>query len=98
MEPASIKLVEASLELLRSAGYYVDNLWHVDDIHFICEQQSLGEISNEEAKEVFKIAKDQFEGEVGLSWPKLEKAVRTYLQRRQILTTIYEPDNSGFQA
>ncbi len=90
MQQDSIKIVEAARELLRSAGYFVDNLWHIDDVHFICEQQELPSITDNEAAEVFLIAKDQFEGEVGLSWPRLEKALRTYLQRKAILSCLAE--------
>lgn len=81
----STKVVKMAQELLKSEGYFVDNLWHVNDIHFICEQQGLPPISNEEAQEVFGIANGQFDGEVGLSWPQLEKALRAYLQHKTIM-------------
>jgi alpha-amylase/alpha-mannosidase (GH57 family) len=86
------KLVEAARELLKSAGYFVDNLWHIDDVHFICEQQELPRITNEEAEQVFLIAQEQFEGEVGLSWPQLEKALRTYLHRKLMLSRLCSQD------
>jgi len=79
------KMVEAARELLKKSGYFVDNLWHVEDVHFICEQCNLSRISNEEAMEVFTIAHEQFDGENGLSWPQLEKALNTYLLRKALL-------------
>lgn len=88
MEQKNTKIVEAARELLKAYGYFVDNLWHVDDVHFICEQNNIARLSNHEAMEVFEIAKDQFEGETGLSWPKLEKAVHTYLHRKSALKLV----------
>jgi len=79
----AIKLVEAARELLKSHGYFVDNLWHVDDIHFICEEKNLPILSDDEAMEVFTIANEQFDGEFGISWPQLEKAVENYVKRKQ---------------
>ena len=38
MNAQSIKIIEAARELLKTAGYFVDNLWHTDDVHFICEE------------------------------------------------------------
>lgn len=92
MEQKNARIVEAARELLKAYGYFVDNLWHVDDIHFICEQNNIAPLTNQEAMEVFEIAKDQFEGETGLSWPKLEQAVRTYLHRRSALQLVSQKD------
>lgn len=88
MSTRSTKITEAARELLKSFGYFVDNLWHVEDIHFICEQRELPSITDEEAMEVFYIANQQFDGEVGLSWPQLERALRTYLHRKSMLRTM----------
>ncbi|MDX2074205.1 MAG: hypothetical protein SFX19_07580 [Alphaproteobacteria bacterium] len=63
----------------------MENLWHVDDIHFICEQNDLPKVTDAEAQEIFKIAHEQFDGESGLSWPQLEKALNTYLLRKALL-------------
>jgi hypothetical protein len=98
MQQSTAKLIEAARDVLRRAGYYVDNLWHVDDIHFICEQENLPKISDEEAAEVFMIAKEQFDGETGLTWPNLQKALRTYLQRRQVLSHFYESELNKMSA
>lgn len=84
------KIIEAARELLRACGYFVDNLWHVDDIHFMCEQLQLPNINDEEAMEIFTIANQQFEGETGMSWPKLEEALKLFLQRKQILKNAYD--------
>ncbi len=92
MEQKNTKIVDAARELLKAYGYFVDNLWHVDDVHFICEQNNLAQLTNQEAMEVFEIAKDQFEGETGLSWPKLEKALHTYLHRQSVLRIVCQKD------
>jgi hypothetical protein len=80
----SEKIIEAARELFSSFGYHVGNLWHVDDIHFLCEQNAWPKISDVEAKEVFSIASEQFDGDAGLSWPKLEEALMLYYKRNAI--------------
>lgn len=85
MESQQTKMVEAARDLLRSSGYYVDSLWHIRDVHFICEQQDLPKLTDEEAMDVFRVASAQFDGETGLSWPQLEKALNTYLLRKALL-------------
>lgn len=85
MTANSTKMIEAARELLRNAGFFVDNLWHVQDLHFICQQNDFPKITDEEAREVFKIAHEQFDGEHGISWPQLEKALNTYMLRKALL-------------
>ena len=85
MNGLDVKIVEFARELLKSHGYFVDNLWHVDDIHFICDQKNLPNITNNEAMEVFIIANEQFEGETGLGWPQLENALSCYLRRKALM-------------
>jgi hypothetical protein len=82
--PIHIKIVEAARELLKANGYFVDNLWHVQDIKFIAEQYQLPELTDSEAMEVFAIANEQFDGEQGLSWPLLEKAVFLFMKRKAL--------------
>ncbi len=79
------RVIEATRELLKSFGYFVENLWHVDDVHFICEQNNLPLLTDEEAMGVFIIANEQFDGETGISWPQLEKALQLYLRRKKLL-------------
>ena len=90
METIMMRLVEVAREMLKTCGYFVDNLWHVDDIHFICEQCSLPAISDDEAMQVFVIANQQFNGENGISWPQLEKALHTYLHGKSVLSSFCE--------
>ena len=84
-DTASSHFVETARQVLRSAGYCVDKLWHVNDLHCICEAQGLPLIDNEEAQQVFQIASEQFDGDDGLSWPKLERALRTFLHPKTML-------------
>ena len=88
MEDKNNKIIEAARDLLKSFGYFVDNLWHVEDIHFICEQNNIARMGDEEAMEVFAIAKERFDGENGLSWPALEKAVHIYMHRKAVLNVM----------
>jgi hypothetical protein len=89
MGSLDIKAVEFARELLKAHGYFVDNLWHVDDIHFICEQNSLPNLTHKEAMEVFTIANEQFDGQTGLCWPQLESAVNSYFRRKTLLTDTF---------
>lgn len=84
------EVLETSRELLKIYGYFVDNLWHVDDIHFICEQKNLQKITNKEAMEVFEIANEQFDGETGIGWPQLENALNIFLRRKKLLSFSYD--------
>lgn len=78
------KSIEFARELLKEHGYFVDNLWHIDDIHFICQQNNLPILTNKEAMEVFVIANEQFEGQTGLCWPQLEMAVNAFFRRKSL--------------
>ena len=84
------KMVEAARELLRNSGYFVENLWHVEDVHFICEQNNIPLLSDEDAMQVFLIAGENFDGETGISWPQLEKALYTFLHRKAVVQTLCE--------
>jgi|GEM_PF-3351154 len=90
MESHIATIMEAARGLLKAGGYFVDNLWHVDDVHFICEQLQLPSITQEAAMEVFVIANVQFDGETGISWPALEKALHVYLERQRVLSSMVD--------
>jgi hypothetical protein len=94
MDQNENKIINAARELLKLYGYYVDNLWHVRDVHFICEQNNIACISDKEALEVFDIASEQFDGETGISWAKLEKALYTFLQRKTPLDAFCHEDTA----
>lgn len=85
MDLSTTKIIEAARQLLKEYGYFMDELWHVDDVNFICEQRELKKLTKEEAMKVFEVAKEQFDGEYGISWPQLEKALYIYLQREDVL-------------
>lgn len=90
MNSHTTKIVVAAKGLLKACGYFVDNLWHVDDVHFICEQMEIPAINDDEAMEVFVIANQQFEGETGISWPKLEEALKQFLARKHAINALLE--------
>lgn len=79
----TIKSVEEARQVLKTQGYFVDNLWHVDDIHFICEEKGYPELSDSEAMSIFFIANQNFDGEVGLGWPQLEREIVKYIVRKK---------------
>lgn len=41
------KEIEKAREVLREAGYYVDNLWHIDDVRTLFEN-----VTDEQAQEI----------------------------------------------
>jgi hypothetical protein len=92
MDQNENKIITTARELLKLYGYYVDNLWHVRDVHFICEQNNIAPITDKEALEIFLIASEQFDGETGISWPKLEKALYTFLQRKTAISALRQDD------
>lgn len=94
MDQSEKKIIRAAKELLKLYGYHVENLWHVRDVHFICEQNNVASITDREALEVFVIANEEFDGETGISWPKLEKALYTYLQRKAAFDMLRRDDET----
>jgi hypothetical protein len=82
----TIKAVEAAREILKAQGYFVDNLWHVDDVHFLCEEKNHQPVSDTEAMEIFAIANQSFDGEFGLNWKQLEKALDYYVKKKKSLS------------
>lgn len=73
------KLILASLAILKDYGYFTQCMWHVSDIHLLCEQRRWPSLSHAEAKEVFDIFVELYEGDQGLTWAKLEQATQVYL-------------------
>lgn len=95
MNIQSTRFVDAARAILKASGYFVDNLWHVNDIHFLCQQRGLPSLPYEEAMKVFDIANTQFDGEYGISWPQLEQALQTYLEQyAPHLIITHEADNA----
>ena len=80
--PTVEQFIHAAREVLRVHGFFVDNLWHVDDVHFLCEQRGWPALNHEEAKGVFAIFNEMFEGEGGLTWEKLEQSTRIFLAQQ----------------
>ncbi len=83
MKIENINFIEAARNVLHAAGYFVDRLWHVNDIHFICEQLEMEKLAPDEVEQIFAIASEQFDGETGISWPQLEKALHIFQQRKK---------------
>jgi hypothetical protein len=83
MKTENLNLISAAKGVLQSAGYYVDHLWHVSDVHFLCEQLEMEKLGEGEVEQVFAIASEQFDGETGLSWPQLERALQMFQHRKR---------------
>ncbi len=94
MNEKNDKLVEVAKDILRTHGYFVDNLWHINDVHFICEQNNIAKLSDKEAMEVFAVANDQFDGEHGFSWPRIEKAVFAFLNRKTAIAALAQNESA----
>jgi len=86
----TIRMMEVARDILKVQGYFIDNLWHVDDVHFLCEEKSLQAISDAEAMEVFALANQTFDGEFGLNWKQLENALDYYMKRKELLANIHD--------
>lgn len=92
MNLPTLNIVEAVKELLAAYGYVI-YVWHVDDVHCLCEQNALPKLSDDEAMDVFAIASQQFDGEFGMSWPQLEKALHVFLKRKRVLEEMAESES-----
>ncbi len=79
MNHAVTDLVVAARALLRAEGYFVDVLWHASDIATLCEEHGWPVPDAEECKEIFSRLHAGFDGEEGISWPKLEAATLRYV-------------------
>lgn len=80
MEIQSEIVITAARNILKSYGYFVDNLWHMDDINLLCEQMNYPALTLQQCHAIFDIVNEQFDGEYGISWPQLERALQTYIQ------------------
>lgn len=76
MENATIRFVETAKDLLQEYGYFIQHMWHVDDVHFLCEQRNWPKLSHEEAKAVFLIFSELYDGELGMTWAKAAASPR----------------------
>lgn len=76
------KFIHVAREVMKAEGYFVENLWHVDDVHFLCEQRGWPQLRHEEATAVFTVFSEIFDGECGLTWEKLEQATQIYLAQQ----------------
>jgi hypothetical protein len=94
MPNSSTQLITAARDVLKAHGYFVDNLWHVNDVHFLCRQHDYPPLSLEDAMKVFDLANEQFDGEYGICWPQLEKALHGFMQRQEGLEIAKETENA----
>jgi len=79
----SLRIIEIITELLHSFGYFIGKLWHVEDIHSLCEREGWAKISDAEAMEVFVLTQERCHAATsGISRAQLEKTLRMYVESR----------------
>src|SRR4051812_3090427 len=83
MNPQNVNLIQAARNVLKASGYYVDHLWHISDVHFICEQLEMPKLAEDEAVQILTLASERFDGDSGISWPQIERALQLFLQRKK---------------
>jgi hypothetical protein len=76
------KIIEATAEFLKPFGIYLGRVWHLDDIHRLCQRHGLKRLTNKEVHEVFELASEHNSGRLGITKVQLEAALLTYLQSR----------------
>jgi len=91
MHDVTIKFEESAKNVLISYGYFMEHLWHVDDVHFLCEQRGWPELNREEAKSIFIIFSELYDGELGMTWAKLEQATQVYLAQSGRIAQMAQP-------
>lgn len=67
---------QEAMDYLRKQGYFVQNLWQVDDVHSICKQENYPKLSDKEIIEFFDFVGNKFDPEIGITWMIL----RDYLE------------------
>lgn len=75
---------ESSRAYLRNKGYFVQNLWHIDDVKEICKQNYLPILTDKQAIEFFDYVGDDFNAEVGVSWETLYVYLEQFVERNKI--------------
>ena len=85
------QFIQSSLDVLGEYGYFTQCLWHVDDIHLLCEQRGWPKLSHDEARAVFSIFAELYDGDQGMTWSKLEQAVQVYLAQQGKVNDMRRP-------
>ena len=85
------KLVQSSTDVMNEYGYFTQCLWHVDDIHLLCQQRHWPKLSHDEARAVFSIFAELYDGDQGLTWSKLEQATQVYLAQQGKVKDMQSP-------
>lgn len=89
--------ISSAREVLRTQGYFVQKLWHVDDVHLLCEQRGWPQLTHEDGLSVFAIFNELFDGGEGLTWERLEQATQIYLAQQGHLKQILENEEDQLQ-
>lgn len=98
MENINLRFVETAKQVLQDYGYFIQHLWHIDDVHFLCEQKNWPTLTHEEAKSVFLIFSELYDGELGMTWNKLEQATQVYLAQSGRIAQMANPRHLSAEA
>ena len=72
--------IEKAKEVLRDAGYFIENLWHKNDIDDICIQNDISELSHKEIKEFWEYYNKNFNAEIGMNLESLEVSLIEFIE------------------
>ena len=67
-----------AIKILEYQGYFTAELWSGKDIALLCEQEGFPLPSNRQCQEIFARLQHNYDGDMGISWPVLRRAVHEY--------------------
>jgi len=69
---------------LEDAGYLTMGMWHIADIHGVCKDKDLPELTDEQAKEVLGWVGSKHDASIGINWEVLEYWIEEYCSDKGI--------------
>jgi hypothetical protein len=70
--------------LLKEFGIYAGKIWHVNDVHTLCEKNNLPQISHHDAMNVFEHAARQNAGRMPLTTTQIEQTLLNLHTKRNM--------------
>lgn len=71
--------IEKAKEVLRDAGYFVQNLWSDEDVNQVLRDSDRKEFTKDEAIAFFDYVGDNHDATVGMSWETIDYMLDNYL-------------------
>ena len=69
--------VQEIKDLLRSKGYFVQNLWQTEYVQQVATDHHEIELTFDECIQVFDYIGETFDAEIGMNWDTISEAIRT---------------------